>query len=133
MSDPLLTAATVDLFAEHLVFEPDGAARADLRRMSTEDAGWRLAMWHAETDNEVHADHWERHPNGDEAVCCVRGGMRVLLRAERPNGTDEVVPLAPGRGTVVPRGTWHRIELDEPSDLLVVTVRPGSQLEPLGP
>jgi hypothetical protein len=39
MSDPTLTATTiVDLFAEHLVFEPDGAARRDQRRMFTEES-----------------------------------------------------------------------------------------------
>jgi mannose-6-phosphate isomerase-like protein (cupin superfamily) len=134
MSDPTLTATTiVDLFAEHLVFEPDGAARRDQRRMFTEESGWRLGMFHADTDDEVHADHWERHPNCEEAVSCVRGGIRVVLRAERQNGTDDVVALPAGRGTIVPRGRWHRIELDEPSDLLVVTVRSGSQLEPVGP
>jgi mannose-6-phosphate isomerase-like protein (cupin superfamily) len=130
MSEPVLTAAIVDLFSEHLVFEPHGAARADERRMLTEDTAWRLGMFHAATD-DVHADHWERHPNGDEAVCCVRGALRVVLRADTPDDNDDMFAVPAGRGVVVPRGRWHRIELDEPSDLLVVTVRSGSQLKPV--
>jgi hypothetical protein len=31
--------------------------------------------------------------------------------------------LLPGQAVIVPRDRWHRLELDEPSDLLVVTAR----------
>ena len=129
MSDTTMTNAVIDLFTSQLDFELPGTIRADQRRMATDDTDWRLAMFHAETNEEVHADHWERHTHGDEAVCCLRGGMRLYLRATRPGAPDDVIPLLPGRAAIVPRGRWHRFELDEPSDLMAVTIPRGTQHE----
>ena len=125
----MTVTSTVDLFTQHLLFEPSGTVRADERRMAGGGDEWRLAMFHAETDDEVHADQWEQHPNADEAVCCVSGGIRLHLRGAQPGTPDDVVQLGPGRAVVIPRGRWHRLELREPSDLLVVTLRRGTQLE----
>jgi hypothetical protein len=38
--------------------------------------------------------------------------------------------LLPGQAVIVPGDRWHRLELDEPSDLLVVTARGRTQHEP---
>jgi mannose-6-phosphate isomerase-like protein (cupin superfamily) len=129
MTDMTLGADTVDLTTEQLVFDPHGTVRAERGRTATDDPDWRLAIVRVETDDDVHADHWERHTLGDEAVACLRGGLRLHLRADRPGAPDDVVRLPPGRGVVVPRGRWHRIELDEPSDLMVTTIRRGTELE----
>jgi mannose-6-phosphate isomerase-like protein (cupin superfamily) len=113
-----------------LRFDPDGTIQAEERGTATLDANWRLATFHAETDDDVHAEAWERHTAGDEAVSCLRGAIRIHLRADEPDAPDEVVRVLPGQAVVVPRHRWHRIELDEPSDLLVVTIRRGTKREP---
>jgi mannose-6-phosphate isomerase-like protein (cupin superfamily) len=90
---------------------------------------WQLLVFHVETDEDVHADHWEKHPPADEAVCCLRGGIRLYFRAEEPDADDELVTLRSGQGAIVPRDRWHRLEVDEPTDLMVLTLRRGSKLE----
>jgi hypothetical protein len=77
------------------------------------DADWRSAIFHAETNDDVHADHWEMHPLADEAVCCLRGAIRIDVRAAKPGTPDELVPLLPCQAAIVPRGRWHRLEVDE--------------------
>jgi mannose-6-phosphate isomerase-like protein (cupin superfamily) len=90
--------------------------------------GRQLAAFHVRSDADVHADHWEVHTEGDELVSCLDGGLRLYLRGER-EGDDEVVTLTPGTAVVVPRGRWHRIELDEPSDIMAITLRRGTRVE----
>ncbi|GGW16541.1 hypothetical protein GCM10018980_19730 [Streptomyces capoamus] len=96
---------------------------------SSDSGGWQLATFHVETDVDVHADHWEMHPQADEAVCCLTGGVRLYLRPVRPDDTEDMVTLQPGTAVIVPRGRWHRLELDAPSDLMSITLRHGTRLE----
>lgn len=119
----------IDLFASALTFHPDGAVRAAERRMTSDDGGWQIAAFHVETDEDVHADHWEVHPAAEEAVCCLSGGLRVYFRPEEPGGEEEMARLPAGTAVVIPRGRWHRLELDAPSDVMSVTLRQGSRLE----
>ncbi|MFJ2868681.1 cupin domain-containing protein [Kitasatospora sp. NPDC087314] len=125
-----MTPTAVDLFASALHFHPDGEVRATERQMTGGAAGaWQIGAFHVETDADVHADHWEMHPQADEAVCCLAGGARLYLRPEDAAGAEELVPLPAGAAVVVPRGRWHRLELDGPSDLMSVTLRHGTRLE----
>ncbi|MEU9993338.1 cupin [Streptomyces sp. NPDC048045] len=125
-----MTTTPVDLFASAMHFHPGGDVRAGERRMAGDDFdAWQMAAFHVETDADVHADHWEIHPEGEEAVCCLTGGLRLYFRPITPDGTEEVVQLTPGTAVIVPRGRWHRLELDAPSDLMSVTLRRGSRLE----
>lgn len=119
----------IDIFASALTFHPDGAVRAAERRMTSDDGGWQIAAFHVETDEDVHADHWEAHPAAEEAVCCLSGALRIYFRAEEPGGEEEMVPLPAGTAVVVPRGRWHRLELDAPSDIMSVTLRRGTRHE----
>ncbi|MGW0712103.1 cupin [Streptomyces sp. NPDC002643] len=120
----------IDLFATELHIHPDGDVRAAERRTTNNDSGaWQLATFHVETDADVHADHWEMHPQAEEAVCCLTGGVRVYFRPARPDDTKEVVQLRPSTAVIVPRGRWHRLELDAPSDLMSITLRHGTRLE----
>jgi mannose-6-phosphate isomerase-like protein (cupin superfamily) len=120
----------IDLFASALRFHESGDVRPAERRMATGDDGaWQLAAFHVATDADVHADHWEMHPEADEAVCCLSGGLRLHLRPETPGDEEEPVRLAAGDAVVVPRGRWHRLELDAPSDIMSVTLRRGTRLE----
>ncbi|QLH23807.1 cupin [Streptomyces sp. Rer75] len=126
-----MTTTPIDLFASALRFHPDGGVRAAEREMTGSDPGdaWQVATFHVETDADVHADHWEMHPEADEAVCCLTGGVRLAFRPTSPGGTEDVVRLAAGTAVVVPRGRWHRLELDAPSDLMSITLRHGTRLE----
>ncbi|MGI5208612.1 cupin [Spirillospora sp. CA-108201] len=119
----------IDMFASALTFGPGGAVRAAERRMTGDDGDWQIAAFRVETDEDVHADHWEMHPAAEEAVCCLSGGLRIYLRPEEPGGEEEILRLPAGTAAVVPRGRWHRLELDAPSDVMSVTLRGGTRLE----
>lgn len=58
------------------------------------------------------------------SVCQVAYG--VYLRGE--TGAEPAVLLPAGHAAVVPRGRWHRMELDGPSDIMSVTFPRGSRL-----
>ncbi len=119
----------VDLFTAVLRLRPGRAVTVEERRMDADDEGWTVALTHAETDHDVHSDHWEVHPESDEAVCVLSGQVRLYLRQEEAEGAQVVVTLAAGTGFVVPRNRWHRFELDAPSDLMSIALRLGSRLE----
>lgn len=119
----------IDLFESALAFHPGGAVRAGEPRMTTDDGGWQLAAFRVRTDADVHADHWEVHPAAEEAVCCLSGGLRVYFRPEEPGGEEEMTRLTPGTAVIVPRGRWHRLELDGPSEVMSIGLRRGSRQE----
>ncbi|MDK9500860.1 cupin [Streptomyces katrae] len=125
-----MTTTTIDLFASALLFHTDGDVRAAERRMAGGDRdAWQIATFRVTTDADVHADHWEMHPTAEEAVCCLTGGVRLYLRPTAPGATEDMVRLRPGTAAVVPRGRWHRLELDAPSELMSITHRDGTRLE----
>lgn len=102
---------------------------ATAQRFDTDGDDWQLMTFHVETDADVHADQWECHPDADEAVACLTGRIRLYLRPEQSGEAEEVIMLAAGTAAIVPRGRWHRIELDGPSDILSLTMPRGSRLE----
>lgn len=119
-----------DLFASALHLHPDGNVRAVERRMRDGDSGaWQIATFHVETDADVHADHWEMHPEAEEAVCCLTGSVRLYFRPTAPDEAEHMVQLQPGDAVIVPRGRWHRLELDAPSNLMSIGRRHGTRLE----
>jgi mannose-6-phosphate isomerase-like protein (cupin superfamily) len=140
------TTGPVDLFVDAVQFDgsslhvrPARIAKAD----GDGDGDWMLATFHVETDADVHADQWEVHPESDEVVWCVRGALRVHFRAPEPSasaeaeaeaeGDDATVRLRTGEAAIVPRATWHRLSLDEPSDVTSILRRRGTRLEPVAP
>ncbi|HET6633606.1 MAG TPA: cupin domain-containing protein [Streptomyces sp.] len=124
-----MTPAPIDLADRAIHFHPDGTVRDEDKRTPARPGSRQLATFHAESDQDVHADHWEQHPSAEEVVCCLTGAMRLMLRPEAPDAPEETVRLSPGTCFVVPRGRWHRIEVDEPTDLLSITPRHGTRLE----
>jgi mannose-6-phosphate isomerase-like protein (cupin superfamily) len=70
----------------------------------------------------------EMHPDGDELLFLISGHVSVLL--EGPDA-QRVLELRPGQAVVVPRGVWHRVLPNEPSQLLHITPGPGGQHRPL--
>ncbi|MDI2127740.1 cupin domain-containing protein [Yinghuangia seranimata] len=139
MTTPPLTprapepAPAVDLFTAALRIHADGAIHTDHTGMRMDVDTWQLAAFRLTTDEDAHADRWEIHPDADEAVCCLTGRLRLQLRPAAPGGPVETTVMRPGTAVVIPRGRWHRFELDEPSDLLAVTLTAGSLVEPYTP
>ncbi|MCK2215683.1 cupin [Actinomadura sp. ATCC 31491] len=91
--------------------------------------GWRLQAVHAKTGDDVRADHWQAHPDAEKIVSCLVGKIRLYLRPERPGEPEEEIRLTAGTAAIVPRGRWHRIALDIPSDVLAVTLPGDGRLE----
>lgn len=125
-----MTVAPIDLYASFIRLHRGGRVSVAPQRFDSDGDEWRVMTFHVETDGDVHADHWERHPEADEAVSCLTGAVRVYLRPEQPGATEEEeIQLAAGAAMIVPRGRWHRIALDCPSDIMSITFPRGSQLE----
>lgn len=59
---------------------PDGRIFDEQRRTSGDVEGWTLATFRVATDADVHGDHWEMHPSGEELVALLSGGIRMYLR-----------------------------------------------------
>ncbi|SEE46184.1 Cupin domain-containing protein [Streptomyces sp. 2112.3] len=123
-----MTVTPIDLFASFIHLRPDGQARAEQPVFDTERDGWQLMTFHVESDADLHADHWEVHPEAEELVACLSGGIRLVLRPERP-GDEEEIKLPAGTAAIVPRGQWHRLALDAPGDIISLTMPRGSRLE----
>jgi mannose-6-phosphate isomerase-like protein (cupin superfamily) len=142
----------IDLFAPSGLRLQDGGTVEveNPPRMTGEQDGWMVANFHVESDEDVHADHWEIHPCGQEVVSVLAGQARLVLRAEfdepqhdqpqhdqpwhdhtQDGRTEdgETVTLTVGTAFVVPRNRWHRLEVDGPTDLQSITVRRGTRLE----
>ncbi|MGW5109463.1 cupin [Nocardia sp. NPDC004123] len=124
-----MESGVVNLFEHGARLLADGRLLTEQRRMQGDMDGWTVAMFHAETDVDVHGDLWEMHPAGDELVSVLTGSIRMYLRPETVGAAEDLVRLTAGRAYVVPRGRWHRLELDEPSDLMSIGPRRGTQLE----
>ncbi|WP_410623248.1 cupin domain-containing protein [Amycolatopsis sp. cmx-8-4] len=121
-----------DLFKTMIHLRPGGVVEAsgpgDRREALAGDAAslWSLGAFHAESDTAVHADHWERHPNGHEVLFVFAGALRVYLRDEGP---EPVTTLRAGQSFIVPPGRWHRLAVEEPAGLLSITPRSGTEHE----
>ncbi|MEU9851817.1 cupin [Streptomyces sp. NPDC047974] len=124
-----MTAAPIDLFSSFIHLDRSGQVSAAPPVFDSERDGWQLMTFHVETDADVHGDHWEIHTEADELVSCLTGAIRLCFRPERPGEKEEEVGLAAGTAVIVPRGRWHRIALDGPSDIMSVTLPRGSGLQ----
>ncbi|MDA4109148.1 cupin domain-containing protein [Mycolicibacterium holsaticum] len=123
-----MTVSPIDLYSAAIRLAGQHRAQHTERRFDAALDGWHIMAFRAETDDDSHADYWEMHPGADEVVTCLTGAIRMYLRAEDA-GDDEEIALAEGTAVIVPRGRWHRIEVDEPSDILAVTVLENTRLQ----
>jgi uncharacterized cupin superfamily protein len=62
---------------------------------------------------------WERHQNGDELVHILNGETTLTIIVD---GNRQVLEMAAGMLTVVPRGCWHRFQA--PLGVTVLTATP---------
>ncbi|MGW0609621.1 cupin [Streptomyces sp. NPDC002788] len=124
-----MTLTSFGLFTSFIHLGAGGEVSAEEPAFDPERDGWQVMTFHVETDDDVHGDHWEIHTAADEVVSCLTGGIRLVLRPERPGGPEEETSLTPGTAVIVPRGRWHRIAVEAPSDIMSVTLPRGSRLE----
>jgi mannose-6-phosphate isomerase-like protein (cupin superfamily) len=105
------------------------SGRAVLVERSTWSAPWRIDGYTIESSalGGPPLNISELHPDADEVLYLVSGRIRVRL--ELPDG-DQEAEMGPGQCLVVPRGTWHRIIVDEPGQLINVTPGPRGQNRP---
>lgn len=127
-----MTLSVIELFTPSgLRLRSDGTIGVEIPpRMSGDQDGWQVASFHVVSDEDVHGDHWEIHPFGQELVGVLSGLARVVLRAENDQALGETVTLPPGTACVVPQNRWHRLEVDGPTDLQSIGLRRGTRLEP---
>lgn len=82
--------------------------------------GWLVsAYWMADD-----MASWERHPAGDELIIAQTGSFMVILDS---NGGRETVALKAIGSVLVPRGTWHRVTVQEPGLMLFITPSRGTE------
>jgi mannose-6-phosphate isomerase-like protein (cupin superfamily) len=106
------------------------SGRAVLVERSTWSAPWRIDGYTIESSalGGPPVNVGELHPDADEVLYLVSGRIRVRL--ELADG-DKEAEVGPGQCLVVPRGTWHRIIVDEPGQLVNVTPGPAGQSRPV--
>lgn len=78
------------------------------------------------TENSPHGG--EMHPDGDEVLYLISGRARVVFL----DGDMDDVEMQPGDGLVVPKGTWHRVDILEPCQIAYLTPGPNNEFLPLG-
>ena len=69
----------------------------------------------------------EMHPDGDELIFLISG--RFDLYAEE-DGVETVTPVSAGQAVIVPKGVWHRLDIKEPCQIVVMTPGPGGEHRP---
>ena len=76
------------------------------------------------TQNPPHGG--EMHPDGDELLYVISGRVNVIGDSD-----PEPLRLAPGDACIVPKGEWHRVDIQEPTTLLHITPGPGHEHRPI--
>ena len=69
----------------------------------------------------------EMHPDGDEVLYLISGRVKIVFL----DTDEEDADMGPGDGLVVPKGTWHRVDIIEPSQIVYLTPGPNNQFRPL--
>ena len=77
------------------------------------------------TENSPHGG--EMHPDGDEVLYLVSGHARVVFL----DCDWDDIDMTAGTGLVVPRGTWHRVDILEPCRIVYLTPGPNNRFRPL--
>ncbi len=116
----------LDMFTNLVQLRDGGEVGIEQRGRRGEIGSWTVSAFHADSDASVHANHWERHPVGDEVLYVLSGAVRVHLRADQD---APPTTLGPGTCYVVPSGQWHRLTVEEPTDLLTITPRANTEHE----
>lgn len=129
MNDNTLTIFPLD--GHLLALHPDALALAiPYHARGKSRADWIIGVKHVSDAQSVHGDHWERHPRGDETLCLLEGSIELVLQTD--DGAERRIALQAGQACIVPRGTWHRLQVDVPGRLLFITPSIGSEHRKVG-
>ena len=120
-----------DLFNTFVHLRDDGA----LSTIEVNDQFWQGLMTGARTDlNEgwliaafrmtENSPTWEMHPAGEEFLYLLSGAMDIVMQTE---DGERTVQLRTAQACIVPRATWHKQIVHEPSDLLGITFGKGTE------
>jgi mannose-6-phosphate isomerase-like protein (cupin superfamily) len=77
------------------------------------------------SENSPHGG--EVHPDGDEVLYLISGRVKVVFI----DSDEEDIEVEPGDGLIVPKGTWHRVDIIEPSQIVYLTPGPNNQFRPV--
>ena len=77
------------------------------------------------SENSPHGG--EMHADGDEILYLISGHARVVFLESPLDDID----LRPGDGLLVPRSTWHRVDILEPCQIVYLTPGPNNEFRPL--
>ena len=77
------------------------------------------------SENSPHGG--EMHPDGDEVLYLISGRANVVFL----NSPLANVEMKPGEGLVVPKGSWHRVDILEPCQIVYLTPGPNNEFRPL--
>lgn len=126
-----MTVTPIELSACGIHLSRGGRIHAGPRPVDAGRDDWHLKAFHARTGVDVHADHWQVNTDAEKVVSCVIGKIRLFLCPKRPGwqGEEEEIRLTAGTAAIVPRGRWHRIQLDIPSTIMIITPPGGGRLE----
>jgi mannose-6-phosphate isomerase-like protein (cupin superfamily) len=78
----------------------------------------------------------EMHPDGDELLYLVSGSLDLIVEeggTDEHVGTETRTRFEAGTAVMVPKGLWHRVEINEPCQLVHVTPGPGDGHRPPRP
>ncbi|GGL45011.1 hypothetical protein [Nocardia jinanensis] len=68
---------------------------------------------------------------GDQGPEAEEIALRLYLRPAGPGDTETDVRLTVGTAFVVPRSRRHRLELEQPSDIMSIGLRHGTRIGPV--
>lgn len=94
------------------------------QRLSALPPGLLLGAFQIACKEDAHPNMWEMHPEGEEILVMLTGSLDVEYADDRCRARSS---LGAGRGIVIPRGVWHRLELREPGLLLTLTPLQGTR------
>ncbi len=114
--------ASIDMFSSLIELREGGAVEERPRGLFGDWGLWTVAAFHADSNDAVHSDVWERHPLGDELLCLLSGAITVHLR-DHASEAGATTALRPATCYVVAAGQWHRLTVEEPGDLVAITPR----------
>ncbi|NKC14296.1 MAG: hypothetical protein GKR94_19585 [Gammaproteobacteria bacterium] len=95
----------------------------------------RLGTFHNEylvtmSSIKEHWRQWEMHPNGDEIIILLCGKATLLMQVDI--GVRRLPFDTPYTFHIVPKGTWHTMEVSEPANLLFITAGEGTEHQAIG-
>jgi len=126
---PVPVATTIDLSKQTVGLERETGNAVLMPPRNggppTRIPGYTVSVWFAAGDSP-HAG--ELHPDADELLYSVSGRIEIILELE---DGERRVEIGPGDAAIVPRGTWHRIEMKQPGQILNITPGPNADWRPL--